>query len=51
MLDVEGGFGAGAPVGLARPFRDGGRQLRGGVADVDLPAGDVVRPAVERDRP
>ena len=35
---------------LKRPGREAGRHIRRGVADIDLPAGDVVLAAVERRR-
>ena len=52
-LDVEGGLDPAAAVGLQRTGSDPElvHDLGAGVADVDLPAGDAVRPAVQIDGP
>ena len=48
--DVERRLRPHPPVRLTRSSGDPGRHVRGGVADVDLPAGDVVRAPVQRQR-
>ena len=50
VLHVEGRLRQHRAVGLQRPGRHVRGHVGGGVADVDLPAGDVEGPAVERNR-
>ena len=50
MLDVHERLDRHRAVRLQHPLRHPGRELRHRVADIDLAAGDVVLPAVERGR-